>query len=314
MKLAVIYNQDDHKLLPSSYSWTYRDMLLAIMERFAPVQVINESCEASTIEADAILFWDIHSSHHVEIKGIDKHPAVKLEFFNDPHQQDQKGAYSNGQKFHKLGSKQRFERAQIRGVEYIICPYRECYKKYIEPYAGKEHLIWFPVAPKNRIRHACFLSARRSDVLASGHLWQGTDDFKPYEFRNWAYKQPGIIYKDHSVGSDTPNGNNYQAFLSLYAGALALCDCYVVPKYLEIPLAGCVCFCRMLDEYKEMGFEDGVNCIAVTKDNFNQRISEFLADPVKYQSIADAGRELVAAKYTAEHFAEFLWQFLKEKV
>jgi len=311
MKLAIVYNPNDNKLLSSAYSWTYRDMFLAILERFAPVLHVTEACEATSIEADAILFYDVHSSHHIEIEGIEKHPAVKLEYFNDPHQKEQAGTYrSTGQKFHKLGPEQRCKRAIKRGVRYIICPYKNGYEKYIKPCAGDIELIWSPIAPKNRIERPLPLSIREAaSVAGTGHLWQGENGFRPYEFRNWAYKQPQITYLEHGINSRTPKGIYYQAFLSRFAGAAAFCDCYVVPKYLEIPMAGCVCFCQMRDEYTRMGFADGVNCIAVNKENFNERVKEFLADPCKYQSIADAGRKQ-ALNYTADKFADKLYEFL----
>jgi hypothetical protein len=309
MKLAVVYNLDDPKLIPTAYSWTYRDMLLAVLEKFAPVQIINENCEAASIEADAILFWDIHSSHHIEIKGIEKHQSLKLEYFNDPHQAEQFVYYKTGQKFHKLSAKQRTERAKNRGVEYIICPYKSGYEKYIAPYAGDIRLLWFPIAPKPRKANLLPLSLRLPQILASGHLWEGENDFRPYEFRNWAYQQKNIYFAEHSIISDTPCGITYQGYLSQFAAAFAFCDCYVVPKYFEIPMAGCLCFCQMLDEYRELGFTDGKNCISVTKENFNERVSGFLSNIDKYQSIADAGR-MLALNYTADRFAEYLYKYL----
>jgi len=285
-------------------------MFLAILERFASVIHITESCEAASIEADVILFYDVHSSHHIEIKGIEKHPAVKLEYFNDPHQLEQAGTCrSTNLKFHKLSANQRTERAKRRGARYIICPYREGYQKYIAPYAGDMELFWFPPAPANRRTNPLRLTVRLPEILLSGHLWQGVDGFRPYKFRKWASGRKGVTNAEHSLSGRTPKANYYQAFLSRYAGAFALCDVYVVPKYIEIPLAGCVCFCQMHDEYEKMGFTDGVNCVAVTKENFNDRVEDFLSNIDKYQSIADAGR-IQALNYTADKFADKLYEFL----
>jgi hypothetical protein len=288
-------------------------MFQAVCERFAPVMHITENCPAETIEADVILFWDIHSSHHIEIKGIEKHSAIKLEYFNDPHQVEQVGRYKTGQKFHKLSARQRCERAKSRGVQYIICPYKNGYDKYIAPYMGYSPLIWIPVSPKNRIDNPMPLTLRQKQVSGTGHLWQGTDEFKPYEFRNWAYEQKTILHLSHSINCDTPRGPYFQKFLSGFAASLALCDSYVVPKYIEIPLAGCLCFCQMHDEYEEMGFKDGINCVAVTKENFNERIADFLSDIGKYQPIADAGR-MQALNYTADKFADKLYEYLNELI
>jgi len=316
MQLAIVYNPEDNKLGPDSYSWTYRDMLQAVIERFSPVQMITRDCNAAEIEAEAILFWDIHSSHHIKIHGIEQHSAVKVEYFNDPHQLEQRGTYSStGKQFHKLGPRQRTERAAERGVRHIICPYRAGYNQYIHPHAlGIDH--WhLPIAPANRRRSPSVLGIRKPEVLISGHLWEGRDGFRPYEFRRWAWGQESLTQADHSLAGQTPSGPYYQGYLARYAGALAACDCYVVPKYLEIPLAGCVCFCQMLPEYAELGFEDGVNCIAVDRQNLSDRVMDFLADPTRYQAIADAGRRLAAEHYTCAHFAQWLEnQLVKNEV
>jgi hypothetical protein len=44
----------------------------------------------------------------------------------------------------------------------------------------------------------------------------------------------------------------------------------------------------------------------VTKENFQKRIDDFLANMGSYQGIADLGRKLVAHNYTAKHFADFV--------
>lgn len=309
MKLAVVYNPNDPKLLPSAYSWTYRDMLMAVLERFAPVVHVTQPCEGASIEADAILFWDVHSTHEIEIAGIEKHPAVKIEYFNDPHQAEQVGQYRTGQRFHKLSAVQRCDRARRRGVRYVICPYRSGWERFLAPYAGDMQLWWHPVAPADRRRSVAPLAVREAKVLANGHLWPGEDGFRPYALRRWAIERPGVTYTPHAIDGDTPSGAAYQGYLGSYVGALALCDEYVVPKYVEIPLAGCVCLCQMQREYIEMGFADGVNCLAVDVSNFDAAVASVKADPAAYQPIATAGREC-AKQWTANRFAEWLYRQL----
>jgi len=309
MKLAVVYNPHDPKLLPSAYSWTYRDMFLAVLERFAPVVHVTEPCEAATIEADAILFYDVHSTHEIEIAGIERHPAVKLEYFNDPHQPEQTGVYRGGRKFHKLSAAQRTERARRRGVSRVICPYKSGYEQFIAQHAGDMELAWFPVAPRNRRSNVPLLTDRRPRLLGNGHCWPGESEFRPYEFRRWAFAQPLVTCVPHAIDAGTASGAAYQGWLAQWAGALALCDTYVVPKYLEIPLSGGVCFCQMLAEYREMGFRDGDNCIAVDKDCFSDAVASFLKDPSMYQAVADRGREL-SLRYTAARFADWLFDLL----
>jgi hypothetical protein len=123
MRLAIICDPECPKLTERSYSATYKDMLMAVIHRFSeerPMQHITKSCSAKDIEADVILIYDIHSSHHIEIDGLAEHKAIKYTYFNDPHQEEFKGQYRGGPKVHKLGAEERVRRALLRGVDYII--------------------------------------------------------------------------------------------------------------------------------------------------------------------------------------------------
>jgi hypothetical protein len=212
---------------------------------------------------------------------------------------------------HKLGPAERVERARERGVTHVICPYRSGFEQFIRPVAPDMTLLWIPVAPEVRIDRPMPLACRRAEVLCHGHLWAGEDGFRPYEMRRWAVGLPCVETASHALDGGYAQGPRYQGFLEQYAGALALCDTYVVPKYLEIPLAGCVCFCQMLPEYAEMGFEDGVNCIAVDRYILGDVIETFRDDPEACQGLADAGRAL-AMTYSAGRFSGRLRSALME--
>jgi hypothetical protein len=307
MRLALVFNPDDRKLSKHSYSHTYRDMFKALIERFEAVVAVTNSCKAADIKADVIIVYDVHSSHHIEIEGLKDHKAVKYTYFNDPHQLDFTGFYKGNIPVNKLGAEKRCSRAQERGIQYIICPYKNGFEQYIRPHTDIEH-VWFPVAPRPRRISILPLDKRGRKVLCHGHVWKGTNGFHPYEFRRWAMEQPNIsILKHHIQDHKVPSGNSYQTFLAQYAGAMALCDTYVVPKYLEIPLSGALCFAQWHQEYEEMGFKDMENCIYVDAGNFQESVQSFLAEPGRFQSIADAGRE-TALNWTAGKFAEFIYR------
>ena len=221
---------------------------------------------------------------------------------------------------HKLGAKKRTERALKRGVDFIICPSTNLYYKYIAPHLGEnaeKMLFWFPPAPshkhyKNRFRK---LKNRHHKILANGITWGNT---AAYDFRIWAYGQKESYFIEHAFKRpDVPKGSNYGEFLANYSASLALCNTIIVPKYLEIPLAGCVCFAQYQSDYEKMGFEDGVNCILVNQKNFKKRTQAFLNsdwDKNHYQSIANSGKMLINKKWTAECFAEALYKHAQERV
>lgn len=308
MKLAIIYDPECPKLRPEAYSQSYRDMFLALISRFESAQEITSDCSAVDIEADVIIFYDIHSSHHIKIDGIRNHSALKYEYFNDPHQESMRGIYKCGTHFDKLDAKRRCQRALSRGVNFIICPYTNGYYRYLHPHLEDGMFVWFPIAPKSRVRHIP-LSDRKSDVLLSGHLWQGEYGFRPYHFRRWVSKQSYVANAQHVVKDENaPAGENYQRSLQDYAGALALSDSFIVPKYSEIPLVGCVSFAQYQPDYEKMGFKDNESCIYVTKSNIENKINDFKQDVTAYQPIADAGRKLMEDNWTSDHFADYIYK------
>ena len=320
--MAIIYDPTCPKLTNQSYSSTYLDMLCAVSDRFDELQLVTASQSAKDIEADVILIYDIHSSHHIEIDGLADHKAVKYTYFNDPHQKEYQGRYKDGPEVHKLGELQRVRRALQRGVDHIICPYTDGYWRHIAPHMDLQQaddmLFWFPPAPSikrfaEKLRTKP-LSDRKHKILANGILHGGNG---AYDFRKWAYAQKNAYYIGHAMNrDDVPRGAEYATLLSQFAGAFALCGTYCVPKYLEIPLSGCVCFAQDQEDYRRMGFSDLHNFIQVTERNFTSKTTEFLKanmDSYAFQLIADQGRKLIEENWTAEHFADALYNHAKSK-
>jgi hypothetical protein len=314
MKLAIVYNFLDNKLRPETYSWIYKGMFDAIVKRFDIVCLINYDRPASEIDADVILFFDVNSNHEINISGIENHPALKLEYMSDPHQQEVYGVYSTTQtKVHKLGIKQRLDRALYRGIDYIICPVRDGYMRYFEPFLKDraEKMLWyFPLAPDFP---SCGIPLvnRFQKILGNGATWDG--GIGCYEFRKWAFKQNTISVVNHFLlEKETPMGIDYHHLLEQYAGALALSEFYPVNKYFEMPMAGCLTFVQYHKEYEELGFKDYKHCIYVNKGNFECRTKGFLLNMGEYQGIANAGRKLMEENYTAKHFADFIYSKVLE--
>jgi hypothetical protein len=319
MKLALVYNPLDNKLQPSSYCSVFRGMFDALVTRFE-TQHVTADCSAADIDADLIFFFDPHSSHHITIDGIRNHPAIKMEYWNDPHQVEVEGMYkSTGLNVHKLGHEQRLRRADARGIDFIVSPVKYAFYRYFKPFWSDadidKRLLYFPTAPSFEPGKTP-LNKRMHEVVANGATW-GDEINRGYTFRRWAYKQEYVFPVPHTVkNKKTPKGENYGAYLETFAGALALCDVFPVVKYFEIPMAGCVCFAQFHEEYHELGFNDLQNCIFVNAANFEKRVRHFLEaeDITLYQDIATAGRKLIENNYTAKHFANFIYTKVLERV
>jgi len=313
MKLALVYDKDDHKLQDTSYSWIYKGMLDALIDRFDEVSFWHDDCYAMDIDADVIIFYDVHATHHIRIDGIKSHPAVKMEYVSDPNQEEIQGVFRQfNRKIHKLGRKQRAERFFERGIRYVICPFRDGYYYWLGEFLGgdaEDMLLWFPLAPAIS-PPATSLADRKQEVLGNGATWDNGEHI--YSFRRWAFESNFVSVVKHWVeDKNTPSGMGYANFLAEYAGVLALHDYFPVPKYFEIPASGCVTFAQYYDEYEELGFKDFENCIYVNKENFETRVKDFLNDIPSYQGIADAGRKLMEENYTAKHFADFIYNKVK---
>jgi hypothetical protein len=318
LKLALIIKPNDYKFGGHSYSKTYKDMLSALYGRFGNVKFIGKSQSAKDIDADVIFFFDTHSNHHITIDGIENHPAIKYEYFNDLHQKESLGVYPNRQRFHKLGAKQRTERALSRGIDYIVTPSVWGYNKYIAPHLGSEaedRMVWFPPVPKKPKVINRPLKDRPYNVTCQGHMWSGRDGFRPYEFRRWAAQQKKVMYVPHFVEDKRmPIRESYIAGLTWFRAAIAACEYYPVAKYFEIPLAGCVLFAQRCEDFERLGFRHGENCVVVNKTNLNKVVDHFLANYEDYQRIADAGKKHVEENWTAECFAEHIYNHAKERL
>jgi len=321
MKIALVYNPLDNKLRPDTYSYIYRGMLEAIFKRWGrqdEITHISTSCSMEDINVDVVLFYDINSKHHIELEGLAKHSALKIECMGDPFQHELYGIHSQyDMKFHKLNAEQRLDRAQRRGIEYIVCATKEGYFQYFSPILGEDQaekmLIYFPLAPSFP-SYDIPLKERKQEVLGNGAITEFDYTFG-YVMRKWAFLQPYITFiKPWVYDHSTPKGSQYGKFLKQWAGALALNDYYIVGKYFEMPLAGCVTFAQYYKEYEDLGFKDYEHCIYVDVKNFEERVKGFLADISGHQLIADTGRKLIEENYTADHFADFLYKQIEERI
>lgn len=316
MKLALILNPKDYKFSNKSYSKTYQDMMGALYNRF-DTELIGKSKSAADIDADVIFFFDTHSTHKIDIEGIKNHPAIKYTYFNDLHQKESIGVYPNKQRFHKRGAKQRAQRAMSRGINYIVTPSIWGYNKYIAPHLvdAKKMMLWFPPVPRKPKISCLPLKDRRYNVTCQGHMWQGSNGFHPYEFRRWASKQKNILHVPHYVEDRrAPIREAYIAHLTMFRAAIAACEYYPVAKYFEIPLAGCVLFAQKCEDFGSLGFVHGENCVVVNKGNLNKIVEHFLENYKGYQRIADAGKKFVEDNWTAEKFADYIYNHAKERM
>lgn len=311
MKLCLVYNPRDSKLRPEKvHASFFKDMFCALTDRFESYQVVMGHRDASSIDADVIFFFDPHSSHHVRIKGIEKHPALKIEYWNDLHQRDVRGRYMNtGEFVYKLGAEKRYVRASERGIDYIFTHSKSFFLEMFSGYfkdRTEKMVLDFPHAINLDYYEPVPFENKLHEVLGNGAVNGGWKD--GYGFRRWAFQEPYISFVEHyNKDNNAPMGRKYLGFVSKYAGALALCTPFYVAKYIEIPAAGSVVFAEYHKDYEDLGFKDYESCVYVDRGNFEERVRAFLNAPGEYEHIARAGYELVKNNYTARHFADKIY-------
>jgi hypothetical protein len=219
-----------------------------------------------------------------------------------------------GALFGRFGTK----RALERGIDYIVTPSVWGYNKYIAPHIGdraEEMMLWFPPVPKKPKVISLPLQERRLNIICHGHTWPGVEGFRPYEFRRWAMAQKNILRIPHYVeDKNTPIRESYVAYLTQFRAGIAACEYYPVAKYFEIPLAGCVLFAQRCEDFDRLGFENGRNCIIVDKKNLNKFSEHFIKNYKMYQPVADAGKKFVEDNWTAEKFADHIYNHAREKI
>ena len=124
-----------------------------------------------------IFFFDPQSCHHIKVKDVHLHPAVKMEYLSDPHQVEFKGFYKqDGSYVHKLGAEQRMARVKERGIDFIVSPVRSGFIRFLGEYVEDIRLLHFPPAPAFDIRDVP-MAERIPLVLANGATWSGSSTF-----------------------------------------------------------------------------------------------------------------------------------------
>ncbi len=112
-----------------------------------------------------------------------------------------------------------------------------------------------------------------------------------YGLRTVCNMNPHVEYKEKK---DVTVGNQFPKLLSRYRASIAACsECFTL-RFLESPAAGCLTF--MEDDGKNgletLGFTDGIDAVFITKENYKEKINEYINsvnDP-KWKEIADKGR------------------------
>lgn len=148
---------------------------------------------------------------------------------------------------------------------------------------------------------------RRYDIACMGALTEGKYPFRR-QVRAWLEAQRSLrLYGKKRVKGASGSDHDGEAFNRALNDVRAVFSCassmnYVLMKYFEIPAAGALLFGERTVELDCLGFVDGDNYIAVTPDNFAERMQACLkgADRDLGEVVRQRGMEFVRENHTWE--------------
>jgi hypothetical protein len=163
----------------------------------------------------------------------------------------------------------------------------------------------------------CDLGRRRNyDIACIGALTEGVYPFRRL-VRDWLEAQKDLGFFDKKRvkgrGGSGHDGGAFNLALNKVRSAFTCASAmrYTVMKYFEIPASGALLFAEHTPDLEALGFRDGENFVAVTPENFRERIQYYLAAQGRedWDRIRRAGRSFIQAKHTWQRrIAEFLPQ------
>ncbi len=145
---------------------------------------------------------------------------------------------------------------------------------------------------------------RRYDIACLGAHTTGVYPFRR-QVRDYLLRQPRLkVFKKLRVGGRT--GHSAEAFARTLNRLRACFTCasvyqYTLAKYFEIPACGTVLFAEPTPDLIDLGFRDGENFVAVTPEDFAEKMEHYLLGPQdEIDRLSQAGAALVRERHTWE--------------
>jgi hypothetical protein len=146
---------------------------------------------------------------------------------------------------------------------------------------------------------------RKFDIACMGALSESKYPFRR-QMREWMLRESDLkFYKKSRVkgldGSDH-DGTAFNQALNTCRAAFTCSSSmhYTLMKYFEIPAAGTLLFAEKTDLYEAMGFEDGVHYVAVTPNDFREKITLYLSKNYNdvVEKIVENGVDFIMKNHT----------------
>lgn len=123
---------------------------------------------------------------------------------------------------------------------------------------------------------------RKFDIACMGALSEGKYPFRR-QMREWMVRESHLNYYKKSrvrgVNGADHDGPAFNVALNASRAAFTCASSmhYTLMKYFEIPAAGTLLFAEKTALYEAMGFVDGIHYVAVTPEDFREKITLYLS-------------------------------------
>ena len=149
---------------------------------------------------------------------------------------------------------------------------------------------------------------RRHDIACMGALTEGKYPFRR-QVRAWLESQRVLkLYgkkRTKGPGGAQHDGGAFNLALNQCRSAFTCASSmqYLLMKYLEIPASGNLMFAEKIRDLSALGFVDEHHYLAVTPENFEERMIYYLKGDGRSEGerIARAGRDLVRSSHCWQH-------------
>lgn len=194
-------------------------------------------------------------------------------------------------------------------ITYVLSQYKSPFF-YHFPSFPKERFIHFPWAVPDQLVPQKEVKYLGSDIMIFGG--QSSD---AYDVRNWCREQKYITGFDNSgVENKKLSNTEYSQWLSTFDAIVAAGSSnpmydLVTPKYFEIGSVGALIIGQECQDLKSLGFDDS-NMVIFKKENFNNKIEQYLKSPKVFEEIRKKGRSVVLGKHLISHRLDTLKKLL----
>ena len=284
-RIAFVYPKNNTYLQGNHDVALYRNFFIEAMQKTKRIDYhlvpVEGFIDVSSLTAfAAVIFWSCVPSI-LDVRNVNKLKRVKCVYGQDPIDLNE----SWYQKYREYEFNFVFFHAMKKAYP-RLCKFPEdidyeCIVPGVDPH-------YFP--------NDEFVTRHKDKIVCMGSY--GNSDTP---LRSLMVASPQVEY----VGVDAGYvGNRFGKLLQQYRAACTSMTNFIVPKYVELPMGGCLTFMGANDTngIEELGFVDGESSIYVTVENYRQKFDEYLStvDDPKWGRIAAAGRAHVMKTWSNE--------------